>query len=1611
MTDIISPEIPPAPDSLGPSDAPANGSGAPAHEAVTTTYDLLTARLTEIAKRLRSQATKLNEQRAEIFASSPMTLGEQDRLNTDALSMPRDAVSVNNMLLFGANVPTGLAARSANDMLLLYRVHQKGSTDWDFTRIDANSPDWFLNDPALTRDLGEILTYYSEARLLSLEVRSEELLAVFGIGTSDDDIRVLRWRLSPGQPPAYIDAYGERDVRRENRYDFTWTETGRQNHVDGRWPHINIEQSMFIGIEKGALDFRIEDAVTGGKTLLSERIDEVDQSLSELKVSFARIGDLLLFRVLPYRESKERFYLYNRLSRTLDRADAIGRGCHQLPEGHGVVFPGGFHLRNGETRIFSTDASDYFIHASHRSPNGEDVLYTYNRPTTGEYLLLSYNMVSRSMATPVECVGYALFPDGTIVCVRAAKEPQRIHTVAVYSSPFCAPEQYQPPVASNSFFGRIGNPELVLAIGECLSIARDAESVTFNAPVFETLVARCTRLIDSHAWLAEEEADGLAGTIVDLRRSSGAVLDEFASVATGKREAAGKLDAASAAVGDLASGVEVEIRDTDTYIVSLTRARTQLGELAALREVRYVDQQAVGDLERRTTEILERLSVRALEFLGHDEALTPVLSALSKAEKAASTATTSALVQEQVAVVEAMGERLVMLTEVVGALEVTDTTVATSVLARLSDALAKRNSVRASMDARQSALKKSESEAAFTAGISVLAQRTSASLLASNDAASCDAALAGLLAEVENLELRFGDVQTFSDVLVARRQEISDAVLARRDALAAERTKRVDRLVTSAERVMGTLELRASKLADRAAVDAFFASDGLALKVRRSIDELVAIGEQGRASELTVALDGSKERARRGATDRSELMAEGMVRIGRHSIGTNNEPFELRLVPDDVDGRGFQLRLAGTELRIPLPDERLAQYHDLSEQIYPSETTSFSRALFLAFEAVHGSHLTADAIRSFASTRLGDGYEPGVHDVDADLIAQRLRPSLAAPGAWCAGVTRAVAALWWRSLDLRVRDSLARSMRAVASLGPGRALDALVAHHGPALLEFATNEGLGEFFDTDDAIAVLLETVGTLSISRAGADRGDDLARWTNDKSLDVKSATLGELTRWAFDLHPTEGIGRAAEAAWRLLDGSAPIFDAPAVVNVTGLSSTHPTIIDGTLRVDVAETGSALRKYRRHGLQRFQEFQAARREELSDWHAKLAVDRLRPRVLSSFVRNRLVDEVYLPLLGDNLARQLGLNGPSQGLLLLTSPPGYGKTTLVEYLVDLLGFALVKINGPALGPHVTSLDPAAAPDATSAEELRRMNRAFAMGTNVVCYLDDMQHVSPEFLQRFVPLCDATRRIEGVLEGVPRTYDLSGRRFVMVMAGNPYTGAGASFRVPDMLANRADVHNLGEMVTGAADAFAQSYIENACGANELLAPVIARGRGDLGPLIRAATGEQIRSEDLTHSYSAAELQRITAVLRHFVQIRDVLMKVNAAYMQSATLDDGMRGEPPFLLQGSYRNLARIAPRVVPAMTSDEVTALVRDHYQAESQTLAAAASWNLAKLAEVLGSTDPAAHALVEQLRERHRANAVGENPLAVIAGALRGIQEDIREAVTGDGTTGRHAAD
>ena len=55
--------------------------------------------------------------------------------------------------------------------------------------------------------------------------------------------------------------------------------------------------------------------------------------------------------------------------------------------------------------------------------------------------------------------------------------------------------------------------------------------------------------------------------------------------------------------------------------------------------------------------------------------------------------------------------------------------------------------------------------------------------------------------------------------------------------------------------------------------------------------------------------------------------------------------------------------------------------------------------------------------------------------------------------------------------------------------------------------------------------------------------------------------------------------------------------------------------------------------------------------------------------------------------------------------------------------------------------------------------MEKLNLALEMRNNVMLYLDDIQHTDPEFLQKFISLCDGTRRIEGVWKGKTKKIDV------------------------------------------------------------------------------------------------------------------------------------------------------------------------------------------------------------------------------------------------------------
>lgn len=678
-------------------------------------------------------------------------------------------------------------------------------------------------------------------------------------------------------------------------------------------------------------------------------------------------------------------------------------------------------------------------------------------------------------------------------------------------------------------------------------------------------------------------------------------------------------------------------------------------------------------------------------------------------------------------------------------------------------------------------------------------------------------------------------------------------------------------------------------------------------------------------------------------------------------------------------------------------------------------------------------------VRTAMQSRHDEGYSRGVHDRDAALIITHLleldhglgllryAPDVRGP-AWF---------VWQRMVPPTVREQTSRWIAsfhtitqvlptATASQAYVLRLRSLLAHHGKKLLSACDQTQLSAMADylfeqLQQGQQRVASPIALQTLQRLHAHLPADLR-------AKLKQALHGNLEQphaaWTLALDAVDGYLRSLptddksqldplpnyrqELATLLLcdDQSAlPGPDLPVAMALQGLAGDHPRIASANMPFNYHEFMQRTDNYLQQVLPRFIALRQTKHKLLERAERQLRIDDFKPKVLTSFVRNKLIDEVYLPLIGDNLAKQIGAAGENKrsdrmGLLLLVSPPGYGKTTLMEYVANRLGLVFVKVNGPALGHQVTSLDPAEATNASAREEVRRINLALEMGDNVMLYLDDIQHCHTELLQKFIPLCDATRRIEGVWEGQAKAYDLRGRKVVVVMAGNPYTESGERFQIPDMLSNRADVYNLGEIIGEARDAFELSYIENCLTSNQYLQPLAGASSRDQRALVRAAETGSMEALELESNLTADQVSDAVAVLTKLLTVRAVILSVNRAYIQSAAQVDAYRTEPPFKLQGSYRNMNRIAQRVEPVMNAAELQSLIVSNYEQDAQTLTRDGESNLLKFKELLGTLSAAdverwkniKYAFVESVR---RQGIEGEDNAAHVLRSLAGLRDGL----------------
>ena len=1608
-----------------------------------STYEIIRGRLGASALELQSRLTKLNDLRRELFGSIPTELIATDRITTNNNCVPRDLFPIGQRVVFGFNVHIGLKSETLLGDVFAVFVQQGDSFHKDTLDI--------LGDKSFEHDFKQLYKYYKETRFSKFHVLGHYLYMVFQVGKDVGDVKTFKW-LIDGEQITYVDNRSDHESVFPSQYEFEWKRTHRDLHRVGRHPHISIEDRVFVETVGGDLTIKVEDNTEDGRGIYREPVDDADQVLDDAEIFYSLVGNTILLKIRPFKEQDFRYFIFNEKNQSVMRLDALRNACVLLPEDHGLVFSNGYYLQTGEHKTFPLDIADLLFEKRIASPNGEDFLYVFYNVALGTYLLLTYNMIEQRIDTPIQCHGFSIFDNGHLVYFKSDDSPQKHHAIQIWQTPFTNME-WEAPANSDSYLFKIGNRDIVRGMSECHEIIGLIHQDESFSNLYLDLVNKTTDVLDSYFWIDSDDTFAVGQTLLEIKETAIAAVDEYEKVKRIRHNTVQQMtQTRDAALQAVSAASRRQYQNIDAYTASLAELRRVRGQVISLRDLKYVEMEAIDRLESEIQENTERLSQNCVQYLLRADALQPYAERVEtqRAEiDALQTVTQAKALEENLATASS---DLEMLIDIVSNLKIDDATHRTQIIDDISTIYSALNQATALLKKKTKELLSVEGAAEFGSQLKLLSQAVVNYLDVCDSPARCDEYLTKMMVQVEELEGRFTEFDEFIVQLTEKREEIYAAFDARKLQIIEARNRRATSLAAATDRILKGIATRIASLNSVDEINSYFVSDMMIEKVRDLVGQLDAMDESVKVDEIQSRLKTVREDAVRQLHDKHELFVDGknIIKLGRHQFTVNVQQLDLTSVvkKDDVF-----YHLTGTNFFEKVESPELLGYREHWERALVSEDPQVYRGEYLAYlfrQAMNSGEVEAaeewlalgvedriSRVQRFMSPRYAEGYLKGIHDHDAALILhslitlQRQLGLLRYPSS-----SRALASMYWHTSEEQSRwTQRIHSIGAALDLfGDRNGRQAVVMELAELIRPLQASLGIGSHPDTTLAAGFLFDQLssgkryaGRVALDFAAAFYSflDLKGKRSNFESgvADISSTSerYGVICEWlagfsAFqELNEQPGV--IFEAAALIVDGSREsriALEGVATDTLPKLLGDHARIeVDG-YQLDLNEFELRLQRFQQESVPQFLAYHEMKKSLLDGRRKALRLSEFKPHVLTSFVRNRLIDEVYLPMIGDNLAKQMGAAGESKrtdlmGLLLLISPPGYGKTTLMEYVANRLGLTFMKINGPAIGHRVTSLDPAEAPNASARDEVNKLNLALEMGDNVMIYLDDIQHCNPEFLQKFISLCDATRRIEGVFNGQTKTYDLRGRKVCVVMAGNPYTESGEKFQIPDMLASRADTYNLGDVIGDSQQAFELSYLENCLTSNPTLSHLHTRSRADVYHVVQMAQGtDGDQNVSVEGNFSVEEIGEFVSVMRKLVVIRDIVLKVNQCYIASAAQADDYRTEPAFKLQGSYRDMNKMAERVLPIMNEEELETLIVAHYENQAQTLTSDTQANLLKFRELLGSINDEEAERWSNIQRTFKRNVLlgsvaGDDKVSQIIAQMTTVSEglsDIRSAIT-----------
>ena len=389
-----------------------------------------------------------------------------------------------------------------------------------------------------------------------------------------------------------------------------------------------------------------------------------------------------------------------------------------------------------------------------------------------------------------------------------------------------------------------------------------------------------------HFWLDEPDVGDLATPLHEIRATAGLIVDEFEKVQALRATASDTIETARAEVATQLDALRSSPPSAAAeYVDALRGLRRQQGHLVSLRGVRYVDGDALAELDEQVLAVFNQTSADAADFFAAEDAFAPFHGQLVDVEAAiASTESTVALAPHRETLDE-LTEGLEVLTQVVGSLEIDDPTVRTAILERVAEVMGGANRARAIAETKRTELVQAESGAAFGVEFALLGQTTAAELARATTPEASDAALGRLLLQLEEMESRFAELDEALEQIATKREEIYETFASRKQTLLDDRQQHAQRLTEAADRILGSIGRRLDGFASTDDLNAWFIADPMVAKVRSLAEDLRALDQPVAADELLRRLDASRDDAGRS------LRGSGRhLRRGRHGHPARSAP-------------------------------------------------------------------------------------------------------------------------------------------------------------------------------------------------------------------------------------------------------------------------------------------------------------------------------------------------------------------------------------------------------------------------------------------------------------------------------------------------------------------------------------------------------------------------------------------------------------------------------------------------------------------------------------------------------------------------------------------------